>query len=88
MQQSTSPITLGTHGYFTQNTLTMVAPFESEESVWAKSQKRFGLLKKYEIDIVYIITVSNTYSFTIGDITFEAIPFYEWSLSDFDNIVN
>lgn len=85
IHQGTMPKTLGIHGYITQNTLTMVAPFESEESVWAKNQKRYSLFKKYGIKNIHIITVSNTYSYTIGDIPFEAMPFYEWSLTDFDN---
>ncbi len=73
--------TLGIHGYITNNnTLIIPAPFESEESLWAKSQKKFSLYKKYGIKKVTIITVANNYTYSIEKLHFEALPFNEWSV--------
>ena len=73
--------TLGIHGYLTQkNELIIPAPFESEESLWAKSQSKFSFYKKYSIKKVTIVTVTNTYMYTIEKISFEALPFNEWSV--------
>lgn len=74
--------TLGIHGYITnENELLIPAPFESEESVWAKSQKKFSLYKKHGIQKVTVITVSNTYEYEIEKLHFEALPFNEWSIT-------
>jgi len=73
--------TLGIHGYMTeQHELIIPSPFESEESVWAKSQKKFSLYKKYKIRKVSIITVTNNYTYSIENVQFEALPFDEWSV--------
>ncbi len=64
--------------------LTIPAPFESEESIWAKSQKKISHLKKEKIKAVNIITVANSFEYTIDNIIFEAMPFYEWSLADIE----
>jgi len=73
--------TLGIHGYVTQNNeLIIPAPFESEESLWVKSQNKFSLYKKYGIQKVTIITVSNHYEYDIEKLHFEALPFDEWSV--------
>jgi len=73
--------TLGIHGYITKNNeLIIPAPFESEESLWAKSQKKFTLYKKYGIKKVTIVTVTNSYEYSIEKLTFEALPFDEWSV--------
>ncbi len=73
--------TLGIHGYVTkENELIIPAPFESEESLWVKSQKKFSLYKKYGIQKVTIVTVANTYSYTIEKLHFEALPFDEWAV--------
>ena len=73
--------TLGIHGYVTKdNELIIPAPFESEESLWVKSQNKFSLYKKYGIKKVTIITVANTYEYSIEKISFEALPFDEWSV--------
>ncbi len=73
--------TLGIHGYITKdNELIIVAPFESEESLWVKSQNKFGLYKKYGIKKVTIITVANSYEYDIEKLHFEALPFDEWSV--------
>ena len=73
--------TLGIHGYLTQNNkLIIAAPFESEESLWVKSQNKFNLYKKYKIQKVTIVTVTNRYHYTIEKIHFEALPFDEWSV--------
>jgi predicted AAA+ superfamily ATPase len=74
--------TLGIHGYVTQdNELIIPAPFDSEENFWVKSQKKFTLYKKYGIQKVTIVTVANSYTFTIEKLHFEALPFNEWSIS-------
>ncbi|MEA3434496.1 MAG: hypothetical protein U9R13_07905, partial [Campylobacterota bacterium] len=73
--------TLGIHGYVTQNNeLIIPAPFESEESLWVKSQNKFSLYKKYDIKKVTIVTVANTYEYDIEKLHFEALPFDEWSV--------
>lgn len=74
--------TLGIHGYISkEKELILPAPFESEESLWVKSQKKFSLYKKQDIHKVTIITVANHYSYTIDAIHFEALPFDEWSIT-------
>ena len=73
--------TLGIHGYITAyGELIIPAPFESEESIWKKSHSKFSLYKKHRVQKVTIVTVANTYSYEIEKITFEALPFYEWSI--------
>jgi len=73
--------TLGIHGYITEeDELIIPAPFESEESLWVKSQKKFSLYKKYGIKKVTIITVANAYEYDIEKLHFEALPFDEWSV--------
>jgi len=73
--------TLGIHGYVTEgNELIITAPFESEDSLWVKSQKKFTLYKKYGIKKVTIITVANAYEYQIEKLHFEALPFDEWSV--------
>jgi len=73
--------TLGIHGYMTENhELIIPAPFESEESLWVKSQNKFSIYKKYNISKVTIITVANTYEYSIEKLHFEALPFNEWAI--------
>ena len=73
--------TLGIHGYVTkENELIIPAPFESEESLWVKSQNKFSLYKKYGIKKVTIVTVANAYEYDIEKLHFEALPFNEWSV--------
>jgi len=73
--------TLGIHGYITnKNELIIPAPFESEESLWVKSQNKFSLYKKYGIEKVSIITVVNAYEYSIEKLHFEALPFNEWAV--------
>lgn len=73
--------TLGIHGYITEDDeLIIPAPFESEESLWVKSQNKFSLYKKYGIKKVTIITVTNTYEYDIEKLHFEALPFDEWAI--------
>lgn len=76
--------TLGIHGYITHdNELVIPAPFESEESLWAKSQNKFSLYKQHGIHKITVVTVANSYEFDIEKLHFEALPFYEWTvLSD------
>lgn len=74
--------TLGIHGYITPNKeLLIPAPFESEESQWRKSQNKFSLYKQHDIQKITIITVTNSYSFRIELLEFNALPFDEWSIS-------
>jgi len=73
--------TLGIHGYITEkDELIIPAPFESEESLWVKSQNKFSIYKKYGIKKVTIVTVANTYEYDIERLHFEALPFDEWSI--------
>jgi len=79
--------TLGIHGYITQkNELIIPAPFESEESLWVKSQNKFSLYKKYNIQKVTIITIANSYEYTIEKLYFEALPFNEWAVINEEEI--
>jgi len=81
--------TLGIHGYITEeNELIIPAPFESEESLWVKSQNKFSLFKTYGVKKVTIVTVANQYEYTIENIHFEALPFYEWSILNDENEEN
>ncbi len=73
--------TLGIYGYLTKKSeLIIPAPFESEESMWKKSHEKFALYKTHQITQVTIVTVGNNYNYTIEEIRFEAMPFYEWSI--------
>lgn len=73
--------TLGVHGYITtENELIIPAPFESEDSLWIKSQSKFSIYKKHNIAKVTIITIANHYEYEIEKIHFEALPFDEWSI--------
>ncbi len=58
--------------------LILVAPFESEEQAWIKMQKNFNYFKQIGAKKITLISVSNSFSFTIGKLSFEALPFYEW----------
>jgi predicted AAA+ superfamily ATPase len=72
---------MGIHGYITQNhTLIIPAPFDSEEGFWVKAQNKFNLYHKRNVQKVIVVTVTNAYSFSVGDIDFEALPFYEWTV--------
>ncbi len=74
--------TLGNHGYLTQdNELIIPAPFDSEESFWVKSQNKFSIYKKHDVKKVTVITVANTYTYSIEKLHFEALPFNEWSVT-------
>ena len=73
--------TLGIHGYITkENELIIPSPFESEESLWAKSQSKFSLYKQHGVKKVTIVTVANSYEYDIEKLHFEAMPFYEWTV--------
>jgi len=65
-----------------KNTLIIPAPFESEESAFSRAKIRLNIYRVHNIKMVYIVTVSTQYRFTIENIVFEAIPFYEWVLID------
>jgi predicted AAA+ superfamily ATPase len=81
MKHNINVQTLGIHGYVTKgNELIIPAPFESEESLWVKSQSKFSIYKKYNIKKVTIVTVANTYEYDIEKLHFEALPFNEWSV--------
>ena len=72
--------TLNPLGYITQEReLILIAPFEEEDNIWGKIQKNFGFYSKLKPKKVTIITNSNNYNFTIKNIDFNAIPFYEWA---------
>jgi hypothetical protein len=71
--------TFGSTGYLTERSqLIIPAPFESEESFWKKTYSRFTNYKKAKVKKVYVVTVTNRYEFSIENIIFEALPFYEW----------
>ena len=69
----------GSSGYITYlNNLIIPAPFESEEVFWKKAHNRFTNYKKLDVKKVFIVTVNAQYEFSIENIKFEALPFYEW----------
>jgi len=69
----------GMNAYVTDNSqLILPAPFESEEIFWKKAHNKFTSYKKKKIKKVFVVTVGSQYIFTIEDIEFEALPFYEW----------
>lgn len=71
--------TFGLNAYVTDvNSLILPAPFETEEIFWKKAYNKFSQYKKLKIKKVYIITIGTHFEFTIDDIVFEALPFYEW----------
>ncbi len=73
--------TLGIHGYITSKSeLIIIAPFESEERLWVKSQNKFSIYKKYGVKKITIVTVANSYEYSIEKLSFEALPFYEWTV--------
>jgi hypothetical protein len=75
--------TLGIYGYITSDSeLIIPSPFESEDSMWVKSQKNYSLYQKHNISKITILTVSNSYRFEIDKITFEALPYREWAIMD------
>ncbi len=72
---------LGIHGYLIHgDELIIPSAFENEESFWQKAYNKIHLYQKHHISHITIVTVSNQYSFTLNDIVFEAMPFYEWSI--------
>jgi len=74
--------TLGIHGYVTSdNELIIPAPFDSEENFWVKAQNKFTIYKKQGIQKITIVTIANSYTFSIEKLHFEALPFNEWSIS-------
>jgi len=74
--------TLGLHEFLTDDgTLILPVPFESEEQFWVKAQQRFGYYKSHGIRRIHIVSVANHYRFDIESIRFEALPFYEWSIT-------
>jgi hypothetical protein len=76
---------LNANGYIIHSDkLIIPAPFESEDSIWVKTQKIFSDIKKNGIKRVEIVTVSNSYRYTIEDVLFEALPYYEWSIVEED----
>jgi predicted AAA+ superfamily ATPase len=66
-------------GYITkQNDLILISPFDSEESFWAKVQTNFGFYTNLNPKSITIVTMSNSYSFKIKNLKFNAIPITEW----------
>ena len=74
--------TTGNRGYLLDETLILPAPFETEQQAWKYVYNRITLYRRHGVAHVWIVTVSNRFTFTLGRITFEAIPFYEWSIAN------
>jgi hypothetical protein len=76
----------GLNAYVTHmRNLILPAPFETEENFWKKAHNRFSTYKKQKIKKVYVITVASNFEFTIENIVFEALPFYEWVVINDEN---
>jgi len=73
-------VTTGNRGYLLDHTLILPAPFDTEEQTWTYVYNRVNFYRKHAIAHVWIVTVSNQFTFTLGGILFEGIPFYEWSI--------
>jgi len=72
---------IGNHGYIiSNNELIVPSAFQSQENFWQKAYNKIHIYKKYDIRKVSIVSVSNQYQFSLNDIEFEAMPFYEWSI--------
>ncbi len=72
---------LSIHGYLIHDSeLIVPSAFENEENFWQRSYNKVQLYKKHQICKVTVVTVSNSYRFTLNGIIFEAMPFYEWSI--------
>ncbi len=70
----------GGQGYIVGSELVSPSPFDSEEQAWKKSYNLATKYHKIGIKHVWLITISEHYRFELGDISFEGIPFYEWSV--------
>jgi len=78
--------TFGNRGFLTEkNHLIVPAPFESKEFFFKKVAGKLLSYKKADLKKVYIITIPNHYEFTIENIEFEALPFYEWIVINDEN---
>jgi hypothetical protein len=76
----------GLNSYITHNrTLIEPTAFETEANFWKKAHNKFSLYKKANIKKVYAITVNLQYEFYIENISFEALPFYEWVVINDEN---
>jgi len=76
----------GVTGYLTEHKeLIIPAAFESEEIFWKKAHTKFSNYKKSGAKKIYIISVTAHYEFSIEDICFEALPFYEWIIINDEN---
>ncbi|SHO80525.1 conserved hypothetical protein-Uncharacterized ATPase [hydrothermal vent metagenome] len=71
---------IGTYEYIVNETIIIVAPFDTEEHIWKKCYLRLNIYQKYNSKNIIIVTISNQYSFKIKDIEFEGLPFSEWSI--------
>ena len=72
----------GTLGYLLdgRKELILPSPFEGEEQFWQRAQKLYGEFRKLGVEKIWIVTVSNRFRFNLGEIEFEGLPFYEWSI--------
>jgi len=73
-------VTLNNRGYLLEETFILPSPFETEEQAWATAYNRISLYRQHGIRHVWLVTVSNRYRFELGEIVFEGIPFFEWSI--------
>jgi len=72
---------LGSYGYrMGGGMLILPAPFVSEEEAWRQMYDRIAILRQHGIISVALVSVANRYRFELGEIVFEGIPFYEWSV--------
>jgi len=67
-------------GYIINNTFIQISPFDNEDSAWVKAYKAYDIYNKFNIKEVILVTISTHYEFIIKDISFKAVPFYEWAV--------
>ena len=66
-------------GYLIDNlTFVQLSPFDEETNFWQKAQSNFGFYSNLNIKNVLILTINSSYEFKIKNISFKALPFYEW----------
>lgn len=62
------------------DSIILSIPFFNEFQVASKSKKLVGVIEKYGIKNINIVTVNNEFEFTIADIECQVEPFYQWAL--------
>jgi hypothetical protein len=60
--------------------VVVLAPFETKEQFIRRAESIITDLERLKVESVAVVTITNRYSFDLGEVTFEALPFFEWSI--------